>query len=168
MDDDLEGGPSDTDELPSVMDSNAPSIEVAIPRPPSTGFREAATLPPGPEDTGEWTDPLEEDPMKHAPPWGRNLHDRFEALRELVTAALDPETGFPALRAGLVSDLSAWLRPHIDEFMRVIAVQEKAVVAIGDAHDKLEVRVRDLERVDADKRLVALEKQVRNLVGDGR
>ncbi|TAK10612.1 MAG: hypothetical protein EPO32_14880 [Anaerolineae bacterium] len=148
--------------LPDVSGSDAPEIVLELPSDPPVPHidREAQTLPPGHADLVEWEDPLTQDPMAHAPLWGKYLHENFQELRGLVLNAMDPEGGIPSLRTGLLSDLSAWLKPHIDEFMRVVAVQEKALAHLGEEHDELKAEVIDLRRenIELRRRVEELER----------
>jgi len=153
-------------ELPpaSGLPENPPPLDIPGPPRTPTFDREAATLPPGHADLVDY--PLPQDPMEHAPPWGRHLNgrvtdldDRLASLADELRTAMDPNAGIPALRSGLLSDLSAWLKPHIDEFMRVVAVQEKAISGIAEEQDKLMAAFHDLKRenVEFRRRIEELE-----------
>ena len=148
-------------ELPDVDPHSAPPIE--LPPDPLTPIfdREARTVPPGPDDD-LFEDPEAQDPMLHAPPWGKDLHRRFTELRDLVWRALDPEGGIPALRAGLLADFKMAAQNLVDEFFARDQVRKKEIEALGETQQELAVRVTKLEHYVADE-LAGIDRRVTDL-----
>ena len=149
-------------ELPDVDPHTAPPLDEMPSDPPVPSFdREARTIPPGP-DEDLFEDPELQDPMLHAPPWGKDLHRRFTELRDLVWRALDPEGGIPALREGLLADFKAAAQNLVDEFFARDKMRAKAIGVLGETQQEQGVRVTKLEHYVADE-LAGIDRRVTDL-----
>lgn len=158
-DDDLDGGPSDTDELPSPTGSMAPAIPGPPPLPTRTDH-DPTTEPPGADDTGEWSDPLIDDPMRHAPAYIRSMSGRIDDVYGLIRA-------LPALlRTESDRKIDGMLEKIERQFSVLIArddTREKAIGALSEEVDEVKTMLEDVR-----KRLDAIDRRVSRLEPDGR
>lgn len=146
---DRPGKPDTEPRLPDVEATGPELLEIDIPRMPTLPS-DLSTQPPA---TDTYDDPaIQEDPMQHAPAWGKHILQRMggvldrlgaieEALR-LMGTTFDIDSD---LRRSLVADISHAMARYVDPLLADNASIKQSIVDLDERLKIVEGKIAELK-----------------------